>query len=189
MKPASPVIKGYDEVTYAKDQPEYKSDRRKFLRLGAGAAVGLAVGSSIACSPKSVGVEVSTVIAFLNKISPLLPAFAGKIAKVIKVAEDFNAQYQKGDFANAASIFANLSNDLDQLVSDIGANVPPIVKISIALADAACSAIAVLLHSQSNALGVSTVIAAKSKAGAQPMEVTVIQSRVARAERLFQAIR
>jgi len=171
--------------------------KRDFLRLAGTGAAGLALGGVIApvsapntpepsCSKKSIEIEVSTAISFLNKVSSLLPAKAQIIAKVVGALNDFNAAYQAGKFDSAGAFLANASVLFEQLLGDIGVNLNPTVKIALAIVDAAISAIAVLMKSQSNAPGVAAVISAATPE--QQKQMAIIEKRAAHAEQLFAAI-
>jgi len=144
-------------------------NRRTFIQTGAVGGAGLAL--STACSPKSVSAEVAAITGFLNEVSPLLPQFAARITQIIKVANDFNQAYAAGQFKDAATIFANLSGFVDQLTTDIGVNVPPQVKVALAIVNAAVRAIAILLKAQSTQPAVAPMIAA----GPSPVRQAILQ--------------
>ena len=172
--------------------------KRNFLKtsgFGVGSlaltgVVGGIVGTSIlpdpACSKKSVEIEVSTAISFLNKVSSLLPAKAQFIARVVGALNDFNTAYQAGKFDSASEFFANASTLFDQLVADLGVNLNPTIKIALAIIDAAISAIAVLIKSQSNEPGVMAVI--QTATPEQQKQMAIIEKRAAHAESLFAVI-
>ena len=147
-------------------------NRRGFIQTGALAGVGTLALSSQACKPKDVGAEVAAITSFLHEISPLLPAQAQLITKIVKVASDFNEAYQAGKFENATSFFANLSDLIDQLTGDLDVNVPPQVKIAIAIVNAAVRAIAVLMHSQATPAirAMSATATTEQKRGAAKIE-------------------
>ena len=151
-----------------------------------GGVVGLSVVPEPACSKKSVEVEVSTAVTFLNKVSSLLPAKAQFIARIVGALGDFNTAYQAGKFDSAAEFLASASTLFEQLVGDLGVNLSPSVKIALAIVDAAISAIAVLLKSQASVPEV--VEAMKSAPPAKQKQISVIEKRAAHAEKLFEAI-
>jgi len=171
--------------------------KRDFLRLAGTGAAGLALGGVIApvsapntpepsCDRKSVEIEVSTAVSFLNKVSSLLPGKAQIIAKVVGTLNDFNAAYQAGKFDSASAFLANASVLFEQLLGDLGVNLNPTVKIALAIVDAAISAIAVLMKSQSNAPGVIAVI--QNATPEQQRQMAIIEKRAAHAEQLFAVI-
>jgi len=151
-----------------------------------GGVLGYSVIPEPACSKKSIEVEVSTAIAFLNKVSSLLPGKAQFIVKVVGALNDFNSAYQAGKFDSAGEFLANASTLFEQLIGDLGVNLNPSVKIALAIVDAAISAIAVLMKSQSNAPGVLPALQAATDA--QKKQMAIIEKRAAHAEQLFAAI-
>jgi hypothetical protein len=174
------------------------TDRRGFLRLAGTGMAGLAVGGVIApvgrpgtpepaCTSKpAIEVEVSTAITFLSKVSSLLPTQAQIITKIVAALNDFNKFYQAGDFTSAGKFFDTIDADATQLVADVGVNLSPSIKIALALADAAISAIGVLLNSQKN---VPAVMAAKRQATPEQMKaISAVERRTEHAEKLFAAI-
>ena len=155
------------------------------LTGASGAVLGFEVVPEPACHKVSVGVEVSTAITFLNKVSSLLPGKVQIIAKVVGALNDFNKFYQAGDFNSAANFFNTVDADFTQLIADVGVNLSPLVKIALALIDAAISGIAVLLKSQAGAPGVPARAAMTSE---QQMAAEVIEKRAAHTEKLFAVI-
>jgi hypothetical protein len=171
--------------------------RREFLRQGgfgatsliltgaAGMTAGAIVVPDPGCSKASIEVEVSTAITFLNKVSSLLPGKAQIIAKIVAALNDFNKFYQAGDFTSAGKFFSTVDADFTQLITDLGVNLSPSVKIALALVDAALAAIGVLMKSQAGAPGVPSKAAMSDE---QRQMALVIERRAAKAEKLFAAI-
>jgi hypothetical protein len=173
-------------------------NRRAFLRLAGTGAAGLALGGVIApigtpgtptpaCSPKSVNAEVQVAETFLKVVAVELPNQQAFITKILKVTDDFNTDYQRGDFANAGTLFATLSGDFTHLLNDVGVNINAKVKIALVLIDAAIAGIAGLLKSQIPAATQAGLMA--TLPAAQQSQAAVIEARAAHAEALFTAIK
>jgi len=169
--------------------------KRHFMRLAGTGATGIVLGGMMppislpstpepACSAKSVGAEVRVAETFLKVVAIELPSQKPIIDKIIKVADDFNADYQRGDFKNAASIFATLEGDVTQLISDLGVNVSQRIKVALVLVDAAITAIGELLNSQKGAVVVNLMNATP----AEQAKAAAIERRAARVDKLFRAI-
>lgn len=161
-------------------------DRRNFLRLGVTGVVGAVVVSQLGCSPKSVNAEIQVAETFLRVVAVEIPNQKPTIEKILKVADDFNADYQRGDFVNATAIFANLEADVTQLISDVGVNLSSRAKMALVFIDAAVTAIADLLKSQRGAPGVPSKAAMSTQ---QKAQAEAIESRAGRVDKLFAAIR
>lgn len=127
-------------------------NRRQFTKR---AALTLAVagfgGAAFKCGSEHVSIYVRTIVTFLNQIAGILPERAAAIAKIVKVATDFDAAYRRGDFASADSFFNTLEQNLTALTNDIGVNVSNSVKTWIAIVGAALTSIAVLMKEQVDA--------------------------------------
>jgi hypothetical protein len=93
---------------------------------------------------------VQSVVGALDEIAPLVPAQAANIRKIVAVAHDFDAAYKAGKFADALTIFTNLTSLVDQLVADIGTALSPQIKTALAIAGVAIRTIALLLQQQGN---------------------------------------
>lgn len=124
-------------------------NRRQFTKRAALAltVAGLS-GSAFKCGSENVSIYIRTITTFLNQIAGLLPDKAAAIAKIVKVASDFDSAYRRGDFASADSLFTTLEQNLTALTNDIGVNVSNSVKTWIAIVGAALTSIAVLMKEQ-----------------------------------------
>lgn len=165
---------------------DHDPSKRSFLAVAGLGATGFALGTAFtapACSAKSVSAEIIVVETFLKVVAVEIPNQSAIITKILKVADDFNADYQRGDFANAAAIFATLETDTTQLIADLGVNVSQRVKIALVLIDAAITAIGELLKSQKTAV-IQGMIATPEKK-AQAMQ---IEKRADKIDKLFRAI-
>lgn len=154
------------------------------IGLGGAGFVATAAFTAPACSGKSVGAEVAVVETFLKVVAVEIPNQKPIIDKIIKVADDFNADYQKGDFATAATIFATLEGDITQLIADLGKNVSDRVKTALILVDAGITAIWELLNSQ-NTPAVQGIIDAK-KQGSKAQAIG--DTRAAHLSKMFASI-
>src|SRR6185503_1771494 len=137
--------KSTDEVDIAIDL-----SKRNFLKVGGAAGIGALALSATACpfDGKKVTFYSATLSNFLNEIAGLLPAQAAFIARIVKVISDFDVAYQKGDFANASAFFNTMVANVTQLISDVGRNLSPQLKMLLAVASATIRTIAVLLQQQ-----------------------------------------
>jgi hypothetical protein len=124
--------------------------KRNFLKVGAAAGVGALALGATACplDSKKVTFYSATLSSFLNEVAGLLPAQAAFIARIIKVISDFDAAYQRGDFTNASAFFNTMVANVSQLISDVGRNLSPQLKMLLAVASATVRTIAVLLQQQ-----------------------------------------
>lgn len=124
-------------------------NRREFAKRSALViAVASIGGTAFKCGSEQVSIYVRTITTFLNQIAGLLPAHEAVIAKIVKVASDFDAAYRKGDFASADSFFNSLTQNLTSLEEDIGIDPNNTVKSWIAVIGATVTSIAVLLKEQ-----------------------------------------
>jgi hypothetical protein len=162
-------------------------DRRQALTTIGLGGTGFIAGSAFtapACNGKSVSAEVTVVETFLKVVAVEIPNQKPTIDKILKVADDFNADYQWGDFASAASVFASLDADITQLISDLGVNVSDHVKADLVLIDAGLTAIWQLLNSQKTP-AVQGVIA---KQGRSAQAQSIESRRAGHLEKLFASI-
>lgn len=171
--------------------------KRNFMALASTGVAGIALGGIAApisqpgtpepaCSAKSVNAEYQVVKTFLNVVAVEIPSQKPTIDKILKIGDDFNADYQRGDFVNAAAIFATFEADITQFIADVGVNLSPRVKIALVLANAAVAAIGGLLKSQK---GVPAVQSALMNATTeQQAQAAAIEKRAAQIDRLFAAI-
>ena len=134
-------------------------NRRRFIQTGALAGAGALVVSQTACGPK-VSFYVATIKGALIELKPLLPGAAQLISTAVKVADDFDAAYRRGDFADAITILKTLAGNIGQIADDAGVSTPQIKGI-IAVAAIALRTIALLLDEQSTQ---PAVAAARKKA-------------------------
>lgn len=154
------------------------------IGLGGAGFAATAAFNAPACSGKSVGAEVTVVETFLKVVAVEIPNQSATITRILKVADDFNTDYQRGDFANAATIFATLEGDITQLIADLGVNVSDRVKTALVLIDAGVTAIWELLNSQKTP-AVQGIIAAK-KQGSKAQAIG--DTRAAHLNKLFASI-
>ena len=159
-------------------------NRRQFTKRAAltVAIAGLG-GSAFKCGSEQVSIYIHTITAFLNQIAGLLPAHAAAIAKIVKLASDFDAAYRHGDFDGADSFFNSLEQNLTTLTNDIGINTSNTVKTWLAIIGAAMTSLAVLFKQQVQA---QPAIAARARASrsAGAVERLAAQSKV---DALYQA--
>lgn len=176
----------------------YPADRRSFLRLAGTGAAGIALGGVVApisapnapapaCSKKSVEIEVSTAITFLNKVSSLLPAHAQLIVKIVGVLNTFNEAYQAGKFDSAVAFLATASSLFEQLLTNVGVGISPLLKTWLLIVDAAITALVALFKSQASAP--EAVTAMRSASEAQKKQMAILERRAARVDELFAAIK
>ena len=127
-------------------------DRRQFTKRAAlTVAAASLTGTAFKCGSEQVSIYIRTITTFLNQISGLLPAQTAAIAKIVKLASDFDAAYRRGDFNSADSFFNSLEQNLTALTSDIGINTSNTVKTWLAIIGAAMTSLAVLFKSQVDA--------------------------------------
>jgi len=123
--------------------------RRQF---GKRAALTLAVaglsGSAFKCSSEKVTIYVQTITSFLREISGLLPAQAAFINKIIGIAADLDAAYQRGDFDNATTFLESLTTNISTLITNLGVGLSPQIKVALAIVGSTVRLIAVLLNRQ-----------------------------------------
>lgn len=156
-------------------------DRRQFTKRTALtlAVAGLA-SSAFKCGSEQVSIYIHTISTFLNQVAGVLPAHAQTIARIVKVATDFDSAYQRGDFASADKLFNSLEQNLTQLTNDLGLNVSNNVKTWIAIVGAALTSIAVLLKDQAQAQPKKalTAVALESSMSAGAVERLASQAAV-----------
>jgi hypothetical protein len=160
-------------------------NRRTFAKRG---AVGLAAltltTSAYKCGSEQVSIYVRTITTFLNQISGLLPERAAFIAKIVKLASDFDAAYRRGDFASADSFFNALDQNITTLTNDIGVNVSNNVKTWISIIGATVTSIAVLFKDQVQTLNPAERAMVRSARSAGAVERRASQTAV---DALYQA--
>ena len=141
-------------------------DRRLFMQTGAAAGVGSIALVTTGCpfDGKKVSFYARTISAFLVEIGDIVPSQAAFIAKIVKTVSDLDAAAQRGDFVSAASFFNTMVPNVTQLITNIGGNLTPNVKIARALANAAIKGLAVFLKNE----GATTVSAVASMRASSP---------------------
>lgn len=142
-------------------------NRRQFTKRAA-ATVALAglSGSAFKCGSEKVSIYMQTISSFLNEIAGLIPAQAAFIAKIVKVASDFDTAYRRGDLANASAFFNTLDENITTLFTDIGVNVSAQVKVALAIVRSTLKLVAVLLKEQGDAQPIAVAKARTMSVGA-----------------------
>lgn len=126
-------------------------NRRDMISRSALAVGGVAIGAAFgepACSKLSITAEIGIIQSTILALKPLLPAQAGLLDRVSKLAGNFGAAYAKGDFASAKAFFMSLADNITTLVADVGVGSPRI-QFLVAVVGIAVRAIAALLNEQS----------------------------------------
>jgi hypothetical protein len=159
--------------------------RRQFTKR---TALTVAVAGFAGLAPKCGGSEqvsiyVRTISTFLNQIAGLLPDKAAFIARIVKLASDFDAAYQRGDLTSADSFFNSLEQNLTTLTGDIGVGTSNTVKTWLAIIGATVTSIAVLFKEQ---VGIHPVITAKAKSAKSAGAVERLAAQ-AKVDALYQA--
>jgi len=150
--------------------------RRNVLKAGGAAAIAYVTLGAGSCG-KNISVYTATVIGSLKELLPLLPNLSDRIRQAISIAETFDKAYSEGKFANAATIFENLTSILSELFNAIGTPSDS-VKVAIAVGGVALRAIATLLKSQSTQSKVAGVVAANKNSSAVLMIDRMADPRV-----------
>lgn len=159
--------------------------RRRFMqRLILGIPVLFLGTSAFKCGSAQISIYVRTISTFLNQISGLLPQHAATIARILKIASDFDAAYKRGDFTSADAFFNSLEQNLTTLTSAIGVNTSNSVKTWIAIIGATVTSIAVLFKEQIDAQ--PPVVAVKMRAARSADAVERLASQAA-VDALYQA--
>jgi hypothetical protein len=135
--------------------------RRGFLKFTGRAGVGLlVVGGTIVTTgcAKNIGLYTETVIGSLEEVLPLLPNLNDPIKRAIGIAKSFDAAYRDGKFANASTLFANLTTVVSDIATQAGVKNPQ-VKLALAVGGIALRAIGVLLKQQASDPVVAAAVA------------------------------
>lgn len=153
-------------------------NRREFLGLGGGAIVGAVAGTLVIepfCDKKDLSGWVLTLTTAFGEIKPLLGQLglsqavldrvSGFIDKGVKIAQDFDAAYKAGKFADARTLFLNLGDIVAQVAAELGASDNRIVKLALISISIARIAIAALLSSQASQPGVMAAVNKAKSAG------------------------
>lgn len=158
--------------------------KRSFIKAGALASVGVLTVGAGRCGADKVSIYVRTITTFLNQISGVLPNQAAFIARIVKIAADFDAAYKRGDFASADTFFNSLEQNLTTLTNSIGVNVSNSVKTWISIIGITVTSIAVLFKEQVDAQPDLAVAVRRGARSAGAVERLAAQARV---DALYQA--
>jgi hypothetical protein len=159
-------------------------NRRQFTKRAAlTVAVAGLTSSAFKCGSEQVSIYIRTITTFLNQISSLIPAQSAAIARIVKIASDFDAAYHRGDFDSADNFFNSLEQNLTALTNDIGVNTSNTVKTWLAIIGAAMTSLAVLFKEQ---VDTQPAIAARVRGAKSAGAVERLSSQTA-VDRLFQA--
>lgn len=159
-------------------------NRRTLLKTGGFAAVGVMTVGVSGCG-KNISFYTATVIGALKDLRPLLPNLGDRLSKAIAVAETFDAAYRDGKFADAATLFENLTTTVSEIIAAIGV-MNESVKLAVAVGGVALRAIAVLLRQQASQPAVAAMVAASdasAKAMIQKMADPAVIDKVVEAVR------
>jgi len=162
-------------------------DRRQFAKRGVLTIVGLGLTSTaFKCGSKSVTFYVSTISSFLNELGTLIPAQAGFIGKIVKVAADFDAAYQRGDFANASTFFNTMVENITTLTNDLGVTLSDRGKMLLSVVSVTVRTIAVLLRDE-GATQPAAISSARATSPAASKAIGAIRTLAAGAGETFAA--
>lgn len=144
-------------------------NRRALLKTGGLAAVGALTIGTVACG-KNISFYSATVIGALKDLRLLLPSLGDRLNNAISVAEAFDSAYRAGKFADAATLFENLTIIINEIIAAIGV-MNESVKLAVAVGGVALRAIAVLLRQQAS----DPVVAARIQVLGDPGAKAMIQ--------------
>lgn len=163
--------------------------KRYFLKVGGIAGLGaLTLGTTACPGSEKVSIYTQTISSFLNEIASLVPAQAAFIARIIKVAADFDAAYRRGDLENASAFFNTMVANVTTLFNDIGVNVSAQMKVGLAIVSSTVKLIAVLLKDQGAAAPAAVAKArGASKSVAKSANAIERLANAASIEALYQA--
>lgn len=148
--------------------------RRQFAKRGVlGLAAITLTTSAFRCGSEKVSIYVQTISAFLNEIGTLLPNQADTIARIIKVASDFDSAYRRGDFDNASTFFSTMVSNISTFTESLGINLSAQVKTALAIVSSTARLIAVLLKDQ-GATQPAAITAAKARSKAAASSISLI---------------
>ena len=138
------------------------------------------------CGGQSISGTVTIITGAVSELQILFPN-ESKLAQVIKLANDFNADWTAGKFDSAKTFFENLDVVVGQVISDLGLNASTRVKLLLATLGIAVRTVAALIQEQGNA---QPSIAAKARA-ASPQTVDRVNELAndAVASQLLKAVR
>jgi len=136
------------------------------LKVAGLAGVGLLTVGTAACG-KNISLYTATVIGSLEELIPLLPNLSDRLKQAVMIAKTFDESYRAGKFADAATIFENLTTSVQQIISGIGV-MNEQVKLAVAVGGVALRGIAVLLRQQAAQPAVAAMVA-KSNSSAKSM--------------------
>jgi len=132
-------------------------NRRTMLKVTGMAGIGVLTVGTSACG-KNISLYTATVIGSLEELIPLLPGLSDRLKQAVTIAKTFDQAYRDGKFADAATIFENLTTTRQQIISGIGA-MNESVKLAVAVGGVALRGIAVLLRQQSAQPAVAAMVA------------------------------
>lgn len=156
---------------------EIAHSRRTFITTGAMAGIGVVAISQAGCGDKEdVDFYTSTVTGALTTLKTLLPNQADMLDKGINIARTFNKAYQDGKFDTAMELFENLTSLISDVIMAAGAGMSDGVKVTLAVADVAIRAIAVLLKRQASRPEVAASIKDRSVSPAQERQMALVES-------------
>lgn len=143
-------------------QTDATVDRRYFIKGGTVAVGGVVFGAAFAapaCDKKPVGVWIVTMTAGFSEMKPLLPDLglsqeivnrvSGFIDRGASIARQFDQAYRDGKFADAISLFSNLSGLITSVATELKVVDNRIVKLALVSVSIARIGIATLLNQQS----------------------------------------
>lgn len=143
-------------------------NRRQFSKRTLLAVVAAAAtGSAFKCSSEKVSIYVQTITSFLREIGTLIPAQASFINKIIGIAGDLDSAYRRGDFDSTTTFLESLSANINVLITNLGVNLSPQIKVALAIVNSTVRLIAVLLVQQASSPAVTAVV--KSRTSAEDM--------------------
>lgn len=126
-----------------------KMTRRQFTKRGAlTLAVAGFTSTAWRCGSEKITIYVQTIVAFLKELAGLVPGQGPLIAKIVAVAEQFDAAYRRGDLANASVFFNTLADNVNSLITALGLNLSARIKTVLAIVNSSVRLIAVLLKEQ-----------------------------------------
>lgn len=118
---------------------------RSFLTL---VTFGLA-GSAFKCgSSEKVSTGIQTITVFMNEIAGIIPSKAAVIARIVKIASDFDIAFRRGDFSSSATLLDTLESNLKTFIADVEVNISDRVKTLLAIVGATLKMIAVLIKGE-----------------------------------------
>lgn len=137
-------------------------NRRSMIARTTVAGLGFVSGAAFTmppCSGKPVGAWVTTITAAFSEMKPLLGELglaqtvvdrvSGFIDRAASIARQFDQAYRDGKFADAITMFSNLSGLITSIATELNVVNNRIVKLALISVSIARIAIATLLNQQS----------------------------------------